>query len=246
MGEFVERNIPASVAKIVEEKPLEKITEGMKKKPELSPGEIEIVNKIGSVYDDYREKLNKQDQDKVPRFIEKEILPKIPEIPLNSLQKVVNGLIERYGEGKQFNRRDFGDFLFLTLINPTVAAYTEQELKSGKKLEEIKPLQTKMSTKEMLIDNLGRRNPAKSHVIIEGLVGDYLGRDMKGGEIDVFTEHIGKSIGRGMEGGELRIYSEVPDRNFSFSKSNKNGKIYRMEGGKLKQYWPKEGKEKQE
>lgn len=245
MGELGREKIPLSTAKIVEEQKRDEGTE--EKKPELSEEEKKMVDKIESVYDGYKEKLNKQYVGNVPDFIKKEILPKIPEIQHNSLQKVVNGLIERYSKDivKKHNRRDFGDFLSLALINPTVDAYTEQELRKGKKLEEIKPLQTRISTEGMLIDNLVFRNPAKSNVTIEGPVGDYLGREMEGGGVDVFPSKIGKEIGKGMEGGELRIYGEVPDKNFSLSKSN-DGKIWRIEDRKLKRYWPKGEEEKKE
>lgn len=243
MGELGREKIPTSLTKIVRE---QKGDKGIEKKPEFSEEEKKIVDKIESVYDGYKGKLNKQGAEDVPDFIEKEILPKIPEIQSNSLQAVVKGFIERYGKDKErkYNRRDFGDFLFLTLINPTVETYTKQELQKGKTLEEIKPLRSKISTEEIgLIDNLGRRNSPESYVNIEGPVGDYLGREMEGGSIDVFPSKIGKEISKGMTGGELRIYSGVPDENFFLSKSNK-GKIYRMEGEKLKQFWPKEKKEK--
>lgn len=135
-----------------------------------------------------------------------EIRFEIPEILPNFLEKVLNGLIERYKEKKEFSSERLG-LLISFLINRTVERYSQAEKEKGKEWKEIEPVKITLDTRKVPLDYLGFRNPEHCELTLKTSFenpGWFLGEKMKGGKITV--EGRGpRKVGERMEGGEIII-----------------------------------------
>lgn len=220
----------------------------------------ETIDKIEKVYSKYQpEIIQIKDIEKRVEFIDKKIILEIGEIKPDSLQKVLNGLIEyqrtrgveSYGidkEAKKYYFRDFG-LLISRLNNNAVGKYVKEELRKGKKLGEIESLKTRIDAGSIIpINFLAYEHPVKSNLTIEN-AGNNLCWGMRGGEVAIKGEKIGSGIGRNMTGGEIHIYSDENRKQLekkfdpsAFSNRNKGRIVLMTAGEKIEQLWPKEKK----
>lgn len=182
----------------------------VREQKEEEPKEIkEMVDKILEVYEKNTKPNSKEMEGVVTvtefhKLIKEKTLPQIPEIQPNFLEKVLNGVVERY-KGKEYLPLGLG-FLFSLLINHTVERYIQTEKEKGKKFKEIKPLKLSLNTHDLLEppDDLAFRNPEKCNLTVKGDVGVEFGTEMEGGEVRV-EGNCEREVGIRMDGGRITI-----------------------------------------
>ena len=140
--------------------------------------------------------------EKVQNLIETQ-LP-LPETPYFLLEKVLNQFLKEF-EKKDYSEDDLGIFIS-GFINKNIDLYLKNQLQKGKKKEEIKEVLIRLDLRKLKkpLDYLGFKNREKCHLVIKGNVGDRLGREMAGGQIEV-QGNCGDWVGDRMSGGKIEI-----------------------------------------
>ena len=203
------------------------ILEG-KEEQKLSEKEIkETVGKIEKVYESEKEGTKNVGAVRVPEYVEEKILPFVPKIPPESLEKIINQFIEIYKDKGEYNYRLCS--YISSVINRTTREYVQREKDEGMKEKEIKDLTLHLDLEPLEeIVGLGYKNQEKCHLIIEGKNkkssigqemkggkievngdgGEYIGSNMKGGEIEI-KGNAGIRVAQGMQGGQIEIHGDA-------------------------------------